>query len=263
MQTKATLMGHPLHQMLIPFPIAFLSGAVVCDLIGMLGGGAPWWTFGFWLSLAGVISAVIAAAPGIVDYYGAVPPDSSGRKKAMTHMTVNLTGTAIFLIAWIMRGTAAEAPGWLVVILEAGAFGLIGIGGWLGGELVNIFLIGPEHRYAQGGKWREATIEATPGKPAVVATADELKADQMKLLHVNGQRIVLARGESGYHAFDDACTHQGASLADGILMCDHVACLWHGSQFNIKTGGVKCGPAKKELKTYQVEVSGNEVRLTL
>jgi nitrite reductase/ring-hydroxylating ferredoxin subunit len=96
-----------------------------------------------------------------------------------------------------------------------------------------------------------------------VARADDLKVDQMKLLHVGDQRIVLARTSDGYVAFNDHCTHRGGSLAGGVMMCGQVQCLWHGSQFDVRTGQVRSGPAEKPITTYRVEERDDEVKLIL
>jgi nitrite reductase/ring-hydroxylating ferredoxin subunit len=85
----------------------------------------------------------------------------------------------------------------------------------------------------------------------------------MKLLRVGEKRIVLARTETGYVAFDDRCTHRGGSLAGGVLICGTVQCLWHGSQFDVSAGTVKGGPAKKDIRVYQIDEEGSDVKLTL
>jgi nitrite reductase/ring-hydroxylating ferredoxin subunit len=85
----------------------------------------------------------------------------------------------------------------------------------------------------------------------------------MKLLRVAGKRIVLARTERGYVAFDDRCTHRGGSLAGGVLICGTVQCLWHGSQFDVTTGQVTCGPAKEPIRVYQVTQKGDDVTMLL
>ena len=133
----------------------------------------------------------------------------------------------------------------------------------MGGTLVTRNLIGVDHRYAQAGKWHEETIDARKDQPVTVAKRDELKVDQMKLLRVGGKRVVLARTEKGYVAFDDRCTHRGGSLAGGVMMCGTVQCLWHGSQFDVATGKVKAGPAKKAIAVYRVEEQDGDVRLVL
>jgi nitrite reductase/ring-hydroxylating ferredoxin subunit len=71
-------------------------------------------------------------------------------------------------------------------------------------------------------------------------------------------RIVIARTGKGYAAFADRCTHRGGPLSDGALMCGTVQCPWHGSQFDVQTGEVKCGPAEKPIQTYEIERGGDE-----
>ncbi len=133
----------------------------------------------------------------------------------------------------------------------------------MGGTLVTRNLIGVDHRYAQAGKWTEKSVTARPTEAITVASRDELKVDQMKLLRVGDKRIVVARTEDGYVAFDDRCTHKGGSLAGGVMMCGTVQCLWHGSQFDVSTGKVKAGPAKKQIHLYQVKEEQGEVKLVL
>ena len=62
-------------------------------------------------------------------------------------------------------------------------------------------------------------------------------------------------------AFDDRCTHRGGSLAGGVLIGHTVQCLWHGSQFNVDTGKVECGPAKAAIGCYRVETKEGKVRI--
>src|SRR5205823_10182811 len=106
-------------------------------------------------------------------------------------------------------------------------------------------------------------VDGKPGEAVEVAAVDELQVDQMKLLHVGGRRVVLARTADGYVAFDDRCTHKGGSLADGVMACGTVACPWHGSQFDAATGAVKAGPANDPVASYRIEQADGEVRLIL
>lgn len=263
MRSKASIKGHPIHPALIPFPIAFLVSAFICNVIGVTIGTAAWWMTGAWLALAGIVTAVAAAVPGFIDYTYTVPPSSSGKQRATWHMLANTGAVGLFIIAWIIRGSAAAEPGWAVLLLEAGGVVLLTMGGWMGGNLVYRNLIGVDHRYANTGKWMEEHFEANPEQPLKVANVDELQVNQMKLLHIGDKRIVLARTEEGYAAFDDGCTHRGGSLAGGTLMCGQVQCLWHGSQFDVSSGDVCAGPAEKPITTYQVEMRDGHVHLTL
>jgi uncharacterized membrane protein/nitrite reductase/ring-hydroxylating ferredoxin subunit len=263
MKSRAVAFGHPIHPMLIPFPIAFLTGAVLFDAAGWLRNVPSWWTTGGHLCLAGIGTALLAAIPGLIDYIYTVPPGSSAKTRATKHMLANLTAVALFGAAWWTRGAAATRPDLLVLGLEVLGLGLLGAGGYMGGTLVTRNLIGIDHRYAQAGKWREETIDARKGQAIIVATRDELKVDQMKLLRVGDKRIVLARTKDGYVAFDDGCTHKGGSLAGGVMVCGTVQCLWHGSQFDVSTGKVKAGPATKPIGVYRVEEAAEAVKLVL
>ncbi len=261
MRSKASFRGHPIHPALIPFPFAFLTGAFLFDAAGWVADRASWWTTGSHLAAAGIVTALVAAVPGFIDYLFTVPPRSTGKRRATRHMLVNLIAVALVAVAWIMRRGMIAGPDIWVLGLELAALGLLTAGGWMGGVLVNRNQIGVDHRYASAGKWAEAKIDASPGMAVTVANADELKVDQMKLLHVGGRRIVLARTEEGYVAFDDHCPHRGGSLAGGTMICGTVQCPWHGSQFDVNTGGVKAGPASQGIGTHRVDVDKREVRL--
>lgn len=262
MRSRASIKGHPIHPALIPFPFAFLVGALVFDAGGVFLDRPALWTSGAYLALAGVGAALIAAIPGLIDYFFTVPPNSSARSRATKHMLLNLTAVALFAVAWIVRGSVESRPEMLQLVLEAAGAGLLTMGGWMGGTLAFRNQIGVDHRYARAGKWSEERISSDDGT-AIVAHSGELEIDQMKLVHVNGRRIVLARTADGYVAFDDRCTHRGGSLAGGTMMCGRVQCPWHGSQFDVASGAVKAGPAEKEIETFRVERKGNELHIVV
>jgi nitrite reductase/ring-hydroxylating ferredoxin subunit/uncharacterized membrane protein len=263
MRSRASIRGHPIHPALIPFPFAFLYGAFLFHLAGRLLERPAWWTTGSHLAVAGIAMALVAAVPGAIDYVHTVPPHSTGKQRARKHALVNLTAVALFTLTWLLRGGATVPPSALDLALEAVAVGLLTAGGWMGGTLVSRNQISVDHRYARAGKWREEHVDGTPGQAVAVGRADELEVDQMKLLHVGGRRIVLARTEDGYVAFDDRCPHRGGSLAGGAMICGTVQCPWHGSQFDARTGAVRAGPAEEAIGTYRVERRGDELTLLL
>lgn len=260
MRSKASLGGHPIHPMLIPFPFAFLAGACLFDLAG-------WWFADLELSytgrnltLAGIGMGLVAAVPGIVDYFGSVPPRSSGKQRATRHALANVSALALFGVSYLLREDGEATPATLVV--EIAGLALLSIGGYLGGTLVFRNQIGVDHRYARAGTWQEISVRKAADR-VVVAESGDLDVDQMKLVHANGTRVALARIEKGYAAFDDRCPHKGGPLSDGALICGIVQCPWHGSQFDVTTGAVKCGPANKKIGTHRVEESNGQVRLGL
>jgi nitrite reductase/ring-hydroxylating ferredoxin subunit/uncharacterized membrane protein len=261
MRSRANFRGHPIHPMLIPFPLAFLVGALAADLGASVLNQSDLSLIAWYLIPAGIVAGLVAAVPGLVDFLATVPPDSSGKKRGLRHMIVNVGALALFGIAWVLRGGPGVAPEPVIIALEAlGALALL-IGGWLGGTLAYRNQIGVDHRYAHAGKWSEARVDAESDGWATVARTDELELNQMKLVHVDGRRIVLARSDAGWSAFADRCTHRGGSLAGGLLACSTVTCPWHGSQFDVRTGNVSAGPASGPIQSFPVEVRGSEVRM--
>jgi uncharacterized membrane protein len=223
MRTKASIKSHSIHQMLIPFPIGFLIGSIIFDTLGVILNSEALIITGGYMIIAGIIGGLAAAVPGIIDFIYSVPPKSTGHQRAFKHMIVNFSAVTIFLIAIILRGSPSGSPLILPLLLQYAGGVLITIGGWMGGTMVNRNFFGPEHRYAHKGRWNEESFDTGSGK-IKAASKDELKIDQMKLLRINGNRVVLARTESGYTAFHDRCTHRGSSLADGVMICGTVQC---------------------------------------
>ncbi len=259
MKSKANIKTHPIHPLLIPFPVALLTGAFLFDLIAYVTAKDSFWQTGQYLEIAGIIMAVLAAIPGIIDYTYTVPPASSAKKRAAKHGLINTAMLIIFLVSFILRNNNISVP---VLVLEMAGTILLCIAGWMGGTLVHRNQIGVYNRYANSGKWEEVYLEHKEGLIAV-ANADELKEDQMKLLHIGNQRIVLGKTQQAYVAFDDRCTHKGGSLAGGTLICGTVQCPWHGSQFSVSTGEVKAGPGKEKINTYPVTESNGKVFIAL
>ena len=259
MKSKAHINGHPLHPILVSFPIAFLTGTFLFDLAGFFLNKSELWQTAYYLEAAGICFALLAAIPGAIDYTYTVPPKSTGKKRATKHALTNITMLIIFAATWFYR--KQDAPS-VYVILGAEFLGLVllSFAGWMGGTLVYRNQIGVNPRYANAGKWNEMYIKDDTGR-VEVAKSEELQVNQMKLIHVNDKRIVLGRTEAGYCAFDDHCTHRGGSLAGGSMICGTVQCPWHGSQFDVRDGTVKAGPAKAVIQVYQVSETGGKVYL--
>jgi nitrite reductase/ring-hydroxylating ferredoxin subunit/uncharacterized membrane protein len=257
MRSKASVKGHPIHPMLVPFPFAFLTGAFLFGMAGRWLKNPELAQTGRHLTAAGLGAGLLAAVPGAVDYFGSVPPRSSGRERATKHAIANVTGLALFALSWAARG---RRPNGAALTAQAAGVGMLSVGGWMGGTLVYRNQIGVDHRYAGAGKWNEESARST-GSALAVAGESDLQVNQMRLVHAGDVRVAVARTEDGYAAFDDRCTHKGGPLSDGVLICGTVQCPWHGSQFDVKTGEVKCGPARKKIGTHRVEESNRQVLL--
>jgi len=261
MRSKAQIKSHPLHPILVSFPVAFFTGTLLAHLAGWYLDHSGLIQTAYYLNAAGIAFAVLAAIPGFIDFLYTVPPKSSGKKRAARHGILNVLMLGIFIAAFIYRRNE-DASQMILAFMEIFGVMLMMIAGWLGGTLVYRNQIGVDHRYANAGKWNEENISQHTGETEV-ADSSELKMNAMKLLHWKDKRIVLARTESGYVAFEDRCPHRGGSLAGGSLMCGTVQCPWHGSQFDVNTGEVTAGPAKEGIKTFKVHENQGKIYLHL
>lgn len=261
MRSKAHFKSHPLHPILVVFPIAFYLGTCIFDLLAVINHNLEFAVTAIYTHIAGVIGAVLAAVPGLIDFTYTVPPKSSAKKRATKHAAINSSVLIIFVIALYLKYTGKTLPAVILSMELIGAV-LTLVAGWMGGTLVHRNQIGVNIRYADAGKWKELYLHGDSDRYEV-CDEKELKPNQMKLVHLKDKRIVIARDEKGYLAFDDYCPHKGGSLAGGAMMCGTVQCPWHGSQFDVRTGNLKAGPSKQGIKTYGTQTLGGKVYLTL
>jgi uncharacterized membrane protein len=147
MPTPASIRKHPIHPILVGVPIGLWTFAVVADLVHLLGWGGPMWKeVARYCIGGGIVGALLAAVPGLVD----LTSISGGpvRKIALTHMTVNLIAVALFgLSLWLRAGD--PLGGWPVAVSGIGLL-VLGLGGWLGGELVFVHGMGVAAAEAKG-----------------------------------------------------------------------------------------------------------------
>lgn len=143
MESRAKLFGHPLHTMLIVFPLGLLGMSVIFDLVGLfVENGGSWHESAFRMIGAGVIGGLLAALPGAVDWW-AIPFGTRAKAIGMWHGLGNVAVTALFTISWLMRNTLpASAPGAIPIVLGVIGLGLAVVTGWLGGELVDRLGVG-------------------------------------------------------------------------------------------------------------------------
>ena len=135
-RSTASLAGHPLHPMIIPFPIAFLVSAFVTDLVFLNGGGDGWATASMNLLGAGVATALLAAVFGFTDFFG--ERKIRALRTAWWHMGGNLLAVVIAALNWWLRssGGAQESVAGTGVVLSGVVALLLLFNGWMGWELV-------------------------------------------------------------------------------------------------------------------------------
>lgn len=141
MESKAKIFGHPIHPILIPYPVGLLTTSVVFDLLHIITGQAEFAIVAFWMIPAGIVGGLIAAPFGLVDW-AALPGDSRAKRIGAMHMGGNVVVLVLFGISWLLRLGTPEQPGLLPFVIGLVAAGLLGVTGWLGGELVDRLGVG-------------------------------------------------------------------------------------------------------------------------
>lgn len=89
-----------------------------------------------------------------------------------------------------------------------------------------------------------------------VGSATDVDAGKMRVFDVAGTKVNVANAGGHLYAFDDTCTHLGCSLAKGTLAGTTVTCSCHGSQFDVTSGAVLRGPARRPVRSRAVQVQG-------
>lgn len=141
---------HPLHPLIVTFPIAFLTGTLVTDAAYWFTSDPFWARASFWLLVGGLVTGLVAAATGMSDFLriGRVREHSAG----WAHMVGNIAALTLSAInLWLRWGneTGAILPTGIIISLFVSS--ILGITGWYGAELiyrhkVAVIGVGPNRR---------------------------------------------------------------------------------------------------------------------
>jgi uncharacterized membrane protein len=155
MQGKATIADHPIHAMLVGFPIGFFGAVLVSDIISIWGNHVFWPTVATYLIAFGVIGALVAAVFGFTDYFTA-PMSAAVKRTATTHMILNLIVVALEIAAFFVRlGNPTSVLGYVLTYV---GIGTLLASGWYGGHLVYVGLVGTTERsHTVEGRVTEST----------------------------------------------------------------------------------------------------------
>src|SRR5687768_8784240 len=136
MESKVKLFGHPVHPMLIVFPLGLLATAVIFDILRLSTANPAFSTVSFYMIAAGVIGGLLAAIFGFIDWL-ALPRNSRARSLGGWHGIGNFVIVVLFAISWLLRlNNPNFVPDSLALILSFAGVALALITGWIGGELV-------------------------------------------------------------------------------------------------------------------------------
>jgi len=139
MRSRFAIAGHPIHPMLVALPIGLFTWAFVSDIVYLATDrDTLWYDMSFWSGIGGIISGLAAAVPGAGDLL-TMARHTDAREMTMVHGLLNVTVVALFFIAMLlMLDGGATGGGALsaVFVLHLVGVGLLGLSGWLGGEMV-------------------------------------------------------------------------------------------------------------------------------
>jgi nitrite reductase/ring-hydroxylating ferredoxin subunit/uncharacterized membrane protein len=260
---QGKLLKPPLHPALVHFPIGLFGLSLLLDGINAVGQPDAGLARGSLYALSGgILMAFLAAIPGAVDW-SAIRTDHPAKKIATTHMVLNLTAVGLNVLSAGIRASQLDIPATPMVPmgLSALAFALILGSGYLGGVLVY------DHGMRVGRHRRETPPPATTIKLTsaaedefvAVPTAQTLHNQETLRIELDGQVMALVKLDGNYYAIQEFCTHRFGPLSEGSFANGQVECPWHRSCFDLRTGKVTQGPAKVDLKTYEVAVRAGQV----
>ena len=265
---------HPLHPMLVHFPIGLFLLSLLLDLASLAFPSVPNLVpDSFYAMLLGVITTLIAAVPGVVDYTD-IRSDHPAKRTATTHLTLNLIVVALYGINLGVRSSSLVDPkiSFGPLILSLVGVGLLSVSGYLGGRLVYDAGISVG-RHKRRTPTPESTLHLFMANLASnensdvifvpIPEADRLGERETLRVEIDGQVITIAKIDQGFYAFQEFCTHRFGPLSEGTFKDFNVQCPWHNSCFDVRTGKVTQGPAKVDLKTFTIEIRDGKVAVGL
>lgn len=141
MRDGAKLLGHPIHQMLIPFPLGVLGMSFFFDIGWLISKSGSIGIVSYWMIFGGVIAGLIAAVFGFIDWL-AIPSGTRAKFIGAWHGIGNVGVVLLFIGSWLLRRSDPEVPPIAAIVLSAIAVCTALVTGWLGGELVDRLAIG-------------------------------------------------------------------------------------------------------------------------
>lgn len=138
--SKVTFFGHPIHPILVAFPIAFLVAAFLTDIAFWQTDDFFWARGSLWLIGVGLLTGVFAAIAGVIDFFGI---KAAQRSSGWWHFIANVITIALAFLNWVIR---LEDPAATIVffglVLSALTSAFLVLGSWFGGELTFHYRIG-------------------------------------------------------------------------------------------------------------------------
>jgi uncharacterized membrane protein len=141
MESRARFLGHGAHPILVAFPIGLLLSSIGFDLLRLISGKKIWSQIAFWNITAGCVSGWVSMLPAAVDWWF-LPWHTRAKRIATIHAVAADSGINLFLASWALRRKNPENPPLKALLLSALGGLVLGLVGWMGGELVQRMGVG-------------------------------------------------------------------------------------------------------------------------
>jgi nitrite reductase/ring-hydroxylating ferredoxin subunit/uncharacterized membrane protein len=238
-------LGHPLHAAITDLPVGAWTCAQIFDYIGAITGNRYAKSAGDMATGAGVVGGIAAAAAGLADYSQIA---GEQRRYGTVHGILNALGLIAF--SWsLLRRMSGDRAG--AIPLSTLGYLLTFISADLGGTMVYRYGTAVNRQFD-----RQGSTDFTP-----VLAENELGERQLKQVQANGIDVVLVRSNGNIYAMGNTCTHEGCSLANGMVLDGSIKCRCHGSQFALASGAVMNGPATSPEPSFDVRVVNGQIEV--
>jgi nitrite reductase/ring-hydroxylating ferredoxin subunit/uncharacterized membrane protein len=237
-------LGHPLHPVVTDIPIGAWTTGMVLDAVAAGKRDRGMERASDVAIAVGLAGAAAAAVTGLTDW-----SETSGRSKrtGLVHGLLNITATALYATAFILRKNGARSAGQPFAIA---GYGIAMGSAYLGGALVYDERIGVTH----------AAIDE-PETFTAVAESSAVPDDTMTRAKKGDVDLLLARQHGRLCALAHPCAHMGGPLSEGTLKEGSVVCPWHGSEFRLHDGRVLNGPATQDQPSLDVREVGGSIEV--
>ncbi|GAB4527535.1 MAG: hypothetical protein OHK0046_45400 [Anaerolineae bacterium] len=238
-------LGHPLHPVLTDITIGSFALGMVFDVLGWLPGGHNMRLTADKLTTVGTLAAIPTAITGMAEY-SAIKQDAA--RYGAAHGLLNSAVLLCYVRSVAARLTGHRAKAFFYSLV---GLTLLGVSGWIGGELVYQHRVGVNH----------VPAGEIPDWTPAMALADLPEGEPMRV-EANGVPVLLFRRGDEVSAINAVCSHAGGPLEEGrVVDGDCVECPWHQSVFNMRTGKVVHTPAVYNQPRYEVRLVDDQIEV--
>lgn len=239
---SGTWMRHPLHPILKDIPIGSWTMAAIFDAAGSDSGMQRAADISI---VTGIAGALASAVTGLSDW-----SDTTGRARrvGIAHALLNVSAVAMYVASIAARRSGRRSRG---VALAYGGYGIMGLGGYLGGHLVFGEQIGVNH----------AAQTDLPTDFADVWPENELTENEPRSVDYKGTPVVLVRQGAHIYALYERCSHMAGPLSKGRVEDGSIRCPWHASRFALADGRVLEGPATNPQPCFETRVAHGMIQI--